>query len=73
MQLGTPKTAHVPTLEHHQLPHGSSTHSLTALAVATLYGTPPSLLEPEAQALEGELGPYVARPSHSCLPRGYSQ
>jgi hypothetical protein len=28
-QLGIPETAHGPPLEHHQLPHGSSTHSLT--------------------------------------------
>jgi hypothetical protein len=28
-QLGIPETAHGPTLEHHQLPHGSSTHALT--------------------------------------------
>jgi hypothetical protein len=28
-QLDTPETAHGPTLECHQLPHGSSTHSLT--------------------------------------------
>jgi hypothetical protein len=28
-QLGIPETAHGPTLEYRQLPHGSSTHSLT--------------------------------------------
>ena len=29
-QLGIPETTHGPTLEYHQLPHGSSTHSLTS-------------------------------------------
>jgi hypothetical protein len=31
-QLGIPETAHGPTLEHRQLPHGSCSHSLTRCA-----------------------------------------
>jgi hypothetical protein len=37
-QLGIPETAHGPSLEHHQLPNGSITHSLTHSPAAA---TPP--------------------------------
>jgi hypothetical protein len=37
-QLDIPETTHGPTLEYHQLPHGSSTHSLTRPARYTVDG-----------------------------------
>ena len=37
-QLGIPKTAHGTPLEYHQLPHGSSTHSLTGLTLSGCVG-----------------------------------
>jgi hypothetical protein len=49
-ELGIPETAHGPTLEYHQLPHGSSTHSLTGLRSHHYRELP--------EPLQAELGPF---------------
>jgi hypothetical protein len=54
-QLGIPETAHGPTLEYHQLPHGSSTHSLTRPAGYTGDGS----------RADSGIPPAASRPLHS--------
>jgi exonuclease VII large subunit len=78
-QLGIPETAHGPTLEYHQLPYGSSTHSLTPLPHSlthslthSLHSLTPSLphsLTPLTHSLTHSLTRSLTR-SLAAGPRG---
>jgi hypothetical protein len=71
-QLGIPETAHGPSLEHHQLPNGSITHSLTHLPQPLHHGGL------RGAALPGGGGVHqrhvqVVDVQHGCLPRAPAQ